>query len=47
MSDTSTAPRPVILTGDRPTGPLHLNHVCGSPRNGLALQHYHGSSGLR
>jgi tryptophanyl-tRNA synthetase len=31
--------RPVILTGDRPTGPLHLGHYAGSLRNRVALQH--------
>jgi tryptophanyl-tRNA synthetase len=33
--------RPVILTGDRPTGPLHLGHWVGSLRNRVALQHDH------
>ena len=33
--------RPVILTGDRPTGPLHLGHYAGSLRNRVALQHSH------
>src|SRR5215213_7597441 len=28
----------VILTGDRPTGPLHLGHFAGSLRSRLALQ---------
>ena len=28
----------VILTGDRPTGPLHLGHYAGSLRSRLALQ---------
>lgn len=28
----------VVLTGDRPTGPLHLGHYVGSLRNRLALQ---------
>jgi tryptophanyl-tRNA synthetase len=27
-----------ILTGDRPTGPLHLGHYCGSLKNRVALQ---------
>lgn len=27
-----------VLTGDRPTGPLHLGHYAGSIRNRLALQ---------
>ncbi|HEX9113847.1 MAG TPA: tryptophan--tRNA ligase, partial [Nitrospirota bacterium] len=28
-----------ILTGDRPTGPLHLGHYVGSLRNRVELQH--------
>lgn len=28
-----------ILTGDRPTGPLHIGHLVGSLRNRVALQH--------
>ncbi|WP_395407733.1 tryptophan--tRNA ligase [Pseudoduganella sp. UC29_106] len=34
----STSPA-VILTGDRPTGPLHLGHFVGSLRNRVAYQH--------
>jgi tryptophanyl-tRNA synthetase len=30
-----------ILTGDRPTGPLHLGHYAGSLRTRLALQELH------
>ncbi len=33
--------KPVILTGDRTTGPLHLGHYAGSLRNRVALQHSH------
>ncbi|WP_262030673.1 tryptophan--tRNA ligase [Microvirga sp. Mcv34] len=33
--------RPVILTGDRTTGPLHLGHYVGSLKNRVALQHTH------
>lgn len=33
--------RPVVLTGDRTTGPLHLGHYAGSLRNRLALQETH------
>lgn len=33
--------KPVALTGDRPTGPLHLGHYVGSLRNRLALQETH------
>lgn len=29
----------IILTGDRPTGPLHLGHYVGSVRNRVLLQH--------
>ncbi len=32
---------PTILTGDRPTGPLHLGHYVGSLRQRVALQHDH------
>jgi tryptophanyl-tRNA synthetase len=31
----------IILTGDRPTGPLHLGHYAGSLRNRLVLQRSH------
>jgi tryptophanyl-tRNA synthetase len=30
--------QPIVLTGDRPTGPLHLGHYVGSLRNRLSLQ---------
>ncbi len=33
--------KPVILTGDRPTGPLHLGHYAGSLRNRVVLQRSH------
>lgn len=33
------SPRPRLLTGDRPTGPLHLGHLVGSLRNRVRLQH--------
>ncbi|MBX7119379.1 MAG: tryptophan--tRNA ligase [Gemmatimonadaceae bacterium] len=33
--------RAVVLTGDRPTGPLHLGHYAGSLRNRVALQDVH------
>jgi tryptophanyl-tRNA synthetase len=38
---SSTAERPIILTGDRPTGPLHLGHYVGSLRNRVQLQRTH------
>lgn len=31
----------IVLTGDRPTGPLHLGHFAGSLRNRLILQEDH------
>ncbi|MFL9609166.1 tryptophan--tRNA ligase [Methylobacillus sp. Pita2] len=31
--------KPIILTGDRPTGPLHLGHYVGSLRNRVHYQH--------
>lgn len=31
----------IILTGDRPTGPLHLGHYVGSLANRISLQHDH------
>ena len=31
----------IVLTGDRPTGPLHLGHYVGSLANRLALQEKH------
>lgn len=33
--------RPVILTGDRTTGPLHIGHYLGSLRNRVILQDTH------
>lgn len=33
--------RKVVLTGDRPTGPLHLGHYVGSLQNRVELQHSH------
>ena len=35
---TTTTQRPIILTGDRTTGPLHVGHFSGSLRNRVALQ---------
>ncbi|MGZ6254753.1 MAG: tryptophan--tRNA ligase, partial [Candidatus Chromulinivorax sp.] len=29
----------IVLTGDRPTGPLHLGHYVGSLQNRIQLQH--------
>jgi tryptophanyl-tRNA synthetase len=36
----------VVLTGDRPTGPLHLGHLAGSLRNRVDLQHRHSQTVL-
>ncbi|OKO81328.1 tryptophanyl-tRNA synthetase [Bradyrhizobium sp. NAS96.2] len=33
--------KPIILTGDRPTGPLHLGHYAGSLRSRLQFQDSH------
>lgn len=33
--------KPVVLTGDRTTGPLHIGHYAGSLRNRLRLQESH------
>ncbi len=33
--------RPRVLTGDRPTGPLHLGHFVGTLQNRLRLQDTH------
>jgi len=37
----SSATLPVILTGDRTTGPLHLGHYVGSLKNRVVLQTTH------
>jgi len=34
------ANKPIILTGDRTTGPLHLGHYIGSLRSRVQLQHH-------
>jgi tryptophanyl-tRNA synthetase len=33
-----SVPKPIVLTGDRPTGPLHLGHYAGSLKARVALQ---------
>jgi len=38
FNTTTTSQRPVILTGDRPTGPLHLGHLAGSLAARVRLQ---------
>lgn len=37
----NSQPVPRMLTGDRPTGPLHLGHLVGSLNNRIALQETH------
>ena len=37
----SSCPQPVVLTGDRTTGPLHLGHYAGSLKSRVALQRTH------
>ncbi len=37
-SPAAPSAAPIILTGDRPTGPLHLGHYVGSLRNRVAYQ---------
>jgi tryptophanyl-tRNA synthetase len=40
--DTSLgSARQVVLTGDRPTGRLHLGHYAGSLTSRVALQNHH------
>lgn len=41
MSIEREKKRHTILTGDRPTGPLHLGHYVGSLRQRVELQHQH------
>ncbi len=41
MSKETEKKKHVILTGDRPTGPLHLGHYAGSLRRRVELQHTH------
>ena len=38
MKTSTSVPKKRILTGDRPTGPLHLGHYVGSLRNRVKLQ---------
>jgi tryptophanyl-tRNA synthetase len=38
MQDTTTLQGKTILTGDRPTGPLHLGHLAGTLQARVALQ---------
>jgi tryptophanyl-tRNA synthetase len=43
MSETAASTKPRLLTGDRPTGPLHLGHLVGSLQTRVALQDSHDS----
>lgn len=40
-ADKTEQSRPVVLTGDRTTGPLHLGHYVGSLKNRVTLQETH------
>lgn len=37
-TSSTSSTLPVVLTGDRPTGPLHLGHYIGSLKSRVALQ---------
>lgn len=37
--NSDRSPQPIILTGDRPTGPLHIGHYVGSLAHRVNLQH--------
>ena len=39
QGDAVSKRQQIVLTGDRPTGPLHLGHYVGSLRQRLGLQH--------
>jgi tryptophanyl-tRNA synthetase len=41
MAATQPNPKPRLLTGDRPTGPLHLGHLLGSLQSRVAMQDSH------
>jgi tryptophanyl-tRNA synthetase len=41
MQQTTRQDRPIVLTGDRPTGALHLGHYIGTLRSRIALQRTH------
>ncbi|HEY0970715.1 MAG TPA: tryptophan--tRNA ligase [Gemmatimonadales bacterium] len=46
MDNAPEPQREVILTGDRPTGPLHLGHYVGSLRSRVLLQRDHDQTVL-
>ncbi|WP_293777508.1 tryptophan--tRNA ligase [uncultured Oxalicibacterium sp.] len=39
LNASSSNTPPIVLTGDRPTGPLHLGHYIGSLKSRVELQH--------
>jgi tryptophanyl-tRNA synthetase len=41
LDNLSPTKKSIIVTGDRPTGPLHLGHYVGSLANRINLQHEH------
>jgi tryptophanyl-tRNA synthetase len=41
IAAASVAAKAVVLTGDRPTGPLHIGHFIGSLRSRVELQNTH------
>lgn len=41
LTEPATGTRERVLTGDRPTGPLHLGHYAGSLRSRVRLQESH------
>jgi tryptophanyl-tRNA synthetase len=41
MQQTIREDRPIVLTGDRPTGALHLGHYIGTLRSRIVLQRTH------
>jgi tryptophanyl-tRNA synthetase len=45
-SDPHSTPREIVLTGDRPTGALHLGHYVGSLCSRVALQDTHDQTVL-
>jgi tryptophanyl-tRNA synthetase len=46
QNDTIEAVRPIVLTGDRPTGALHLGHHAGSLATRVAIQRTHDQTVL-
>lgn len=46
MNTKTDTVRPIVLTGDRPTGALHLGHLAGSLANRVAIQDTHDQTVL-